>query len=112
LIDMTKEKYFSVHNDFKTGFFFKLLLFLGIFLLIVTVFFKIGSLVIGGGGSSVVGQIYEFSQTTYPNTILAFSIILLGVSAILYFFHYQFAKLAKIADEIENEENLETSEEK
>lgn len=102
---MVKEKYFSVHNDFKTGFLYKLLLFLGIFLLIVFIFLKVSSFIIGSGGSSLVGQIYEFSQTTYPNTILAFSIILLGVSAILYFFHYQFAKLAKIADEIENEKN-------
>jgi len=106
---MVKEKYFSVHNDFKTGFLFKLLLFLGIFLLIIVIFLKISSFIIGSGGSSIVGQIYEFSQTTYPNTILAFSIIFLGASAVLYFFHYQFAKLAKIADEIENEENSETS---
>jgi len=75
------------------------------------IFLKISSFVIGSGGPSIVGQIYEFSQTTYPNTILAFAIILFGVSAILYFFHYQFSKLAKIADEIENEENLETSDE-
>lgn len=102
---MAKKRYFSVYSDFKTGFLFKLLLIFGVFLLLVYIFFKISSFVIGSGGSSIVGQIYDFSQTTYPNTILAFSIILLGVSAIFYFFHYQFAKLAKIADEIENEEN-------
>ena len=102
---MAKERHFSVYNDFKTGFLFKLSLIFGVFLLAVYIFFKVSSFIIGSGGSSVVGQIYEFSQTTYPNTILAFSIIILGVSIILYFFHYQFAKLANIADEIENEED-------
>lgn len=108
---MVKERYFSAHDDFRTGFLYKILLILGIFLLIVFAFFKISAFIIGSGGQSVAGQIYEFSQTTYPSTILAFSIIILGVSGILYFFHYQFSKLSKIADEIENEENLETSEE-
>jgi hypothetical protein len=32
--------------------------------------------------------------------------VFLGVGFILYFFHLQFVKLSKIADEIENEEEI------
>ena len=49
----------------------------------------------------------ELSQSGVPETILAFSIILLGVGFILYFFNCMFCKLSKIADEIEKEENFE-----
>jgi hypothetical protein len=35
---------------------------------------------------------------------IAFSIIFLGVGVILYFFNCQFAKLAEITKELENEE--------
>lgn len=47
---------------------------------------------------------YELSQSGVADSIIAFSIVFLGVGIILYFFHIQFAKLSKIADEIENEE--------
>ena len=40
------------------------------------------------------------------DSMIAFSIIFLGVGVILYFFQCQFAKLAKIADEIECDEDL------
>jgi len=109
---MLKRRYFSVHSDFKTGFFYKLSLFLGVFLLIVFIFLKASSFLIGGGSSGIPQQIYDFSQTTYPESILAFSIILIAVGFILYFFHYQFGKLAKIADEIEKGEDFEEQSEK
>jgi uncharacterized membrane protein len=104
---MFKKRYFSAHDDFKTGFLCKFTLFLGIFLLIIFIFLKISSFIIGKGSSGLVGQIYDFSQTTYPSSILAFSIIFLFVGVVLYFFSCQFAKLAKIADEIEKGEDLE-----
>ena len=104
---MFKKRYFSAHSDFKTGIFCKLAFFLGILLLIISVFFIINSFLIGEESSGVLQQIYDFSQTTYPNSILAFSIIFLAAGFILYFFHYQFAKLAKIADEIEKGEDFE-----
>jgi len=104
---MFKNRYFSAKNDFKTGFLFKFLFFLGILLLIVFIFLKVSSFFIGDESSGIFRQIYDFAQTTAPDSILAFSIILIAVSFIFYFFHSQFAKLAKIADEIENEEGLE-----
>lgn len=104
---MFKKRYFSAHDDFKTGFFCKLTLFLGLVLLLIFIFSIISALIIGENSSGFAKQIYDFSQTDYPNSILAFSIILFGVGAILYFFHCQFSKLAKIADEIEKAEDLE-----
>ena len=71
---------------------------------IIFIFLKVSSYIIGAGESGFLGQLYDFSQTTYPNSILAFSIILIFVGVVLYFFNCQFEKLAKIADEIENGE--------
>ena len=101
---MLKKRYFSVHNDFKTGFLCKFSLCLGIVLLMIFIFFKAYSVIICPGISGFLGQLYDFSQTTYPNSILAFSLILLFVGIVLYFFNCQFVKLAKIAEEIENGE--------
>jgi hypothetical protein len=44
-------------------------------------------------------------------TILAFSILCIGLGLISYFFSCQFAKLSKIAEEIENDESLMDTEE-
>ena len=112
MIIMFKKRYFSAKSDYKTGIFCKLSFFLGIVLLILYLFFTVSSFLIGEGNSGILQQIYDFSQTTYPNSILAFSLILLAVGVILYFFHCQFAKLAKIADEIEKGEDFEESAEK
>jgi len=104
---MFKKRYFSAQDDFKTGFFSKLTLFFGLVLFIIFLSVKISALIVGADSIGLAKQIYDFSQTSYPNSILAFSIIVLGIGAILYFFHCQFAKLARIADEIEKSENLE-----
>jgi TRAP-type C4-dicarboxylate transport system permease small subunit len=98
---MFKKRYFSAHSDFKTGKFCKFSIFLGVLLLIIALFFIIGGYLIGDGSSGILDQIYNVSTTTIPNSILAFSIIFFAVGIILYFFYCQFAKLAKIADEIE-----------
>lgn len=103
---MFKKRNISVYNDLKTSFFCKFSLFLGLFLLFVFVFFKVSSLFISQGDTGFLQLIYDFSRSSYVDSIIAFSIIFLGIGIILYFFHYQFAKLAKIADEIENEEEL------
>ena len=105
---MFKKRYFSAKNDFKTGFFCKFTIFFGIFLLIIFVFLKAISFIIGSGSSGFLGNLYDFSQTTYPNSILAFSMIFIFVGIVLYFFNCQFAKLAKIAEEIENGEFEDT----
>ena len=104
---MFKKRYFSAKDDFKTGFFCKLTLFFGLVLFLIYLFTKISAFIIGEDGIGLAKQIYDFSRTSAPNSILAFSIILIGIGVILYFFYYQFAKLAKIADEIEKSENLE-----
>ncbi|KYK32549.1 MAG: hypothetical protein AYK22_07280 [Thermoplasmatales archaeon SG8-52-3] len=104
---MLKKRNFSTQDDFKTGFFCKITLFFGFILLLIFLFIKISALIIGENSIGIAKQIYDFSQTTVPNTVLAFSILLLGTGAILYFFNCQFSKLAKIADEIENSENVD-----
>jgi len=78
-------------------------LFLGLFLLFVYIFLKIGSLLISRNDTSFLHLIYDLSQSSYMDSIIAFSIMFLGIGFILYFLHCQFAKLAEIADEIENE---------
>ena len=98
-----KEKYHSAYDDFRTGFFCKLSLFLGFVLLIVYVFLKVSSLLINQNDTSFLRLIYDASKSGYADSLIAFSILLIGVGFILYFLHYQFAKLAKIADEIESE---------
>ena len=100
---LLKEKYHSAYDDFRTGFFCKLSLFLGFALLIVYVFLKVSSLLINQNDTSFLRLIYDISNSGYADSLIAFSILLIGVGFILYFLHYQFAKLAKIADEIENE---------
>ena len=103
---MFKERRFSAHEDFRTGIFCKLSLFLGFFLLLFYVFLKIISLFIGQNNTGFLQTIYDLSQSSVADSIIAFSIVFLGVGFILYFFHLQFVKLSKIADEIENEEEI------
>ena len=102
-----RRKYHSAYDDFRTGFLSKLSLFLGFFLLIVYVILKVCSLLINKNDTSFLRLIYDLSKSGYVDSLLAFSILCLGVGFILYFLHYQFVKLARIADEIENEENEE-----
>jgi len=102
---MIKKRYFSTNQDFKTGFLYKIFLLIGIILISIFIFIKIIALFVGGDSLGFAKQIYDFSQSNYPNSILAFSIIILAISVIFYFFYSQFVKLAKIADEIEKEED-------
>jgi len=103
---MFKERRFSAHEDFRTGIFCKLSLFLGFFLLLFYVFLKIISSFIGQNNTGFIQTIYDLSQSSIADSIIAFSIVFLGVGFILYFFHLQFVKLSKIADEIEKEEEI------
>ena len=104
---MFKKKHFSVYDDFKTGLLYKIFLSLGLILLLIFVFFKGLSLFLDQESTGLPRLIYDFSHSGIIESIVAFSIIFLGVGIILYFFHCQFVKLAKIADEIENEEEFE-----
>jgi len=109
---MFKKRYFSVYKDFKTSLLSKLLFIIGGFLLGVFLFLKISSMVISSESTGFIGDLYTLSCSTLPDTILAFSIIFIAIGFIFYFFYRQFVKLAKIADEIENSEEIEADEEK
>lgn len=100
---MIKKRFFSIHQDFKTGLLCKLFLLIGIILLLVFIFIKVATLFVGEDSTGFARQIYDFSQSSYPNSILAISIIILAVAVIFYFFYCQFVKLGKIADEIEDD---------
>ncbi len=89
---MGKKLIFSAHNDMKTGFLCKFFLILGCIFLI---FYAVEMLVHPLNLSSDAA-----------GTILAFTILFIGLGLIAYFFSCQFAKLSKIADDIENDESL------
>ena len=86
---MFKKRNISVYSDLKTGFFCKFFVILGAILLISYIIQKTIPLVVLGGNTLGI--------------ILAFAILSLGLGFILYFLSRQFAKLAKIAEEIEKE---------
>lgn len=90
---MLKKRSISVYSDFKTGFLCKFLMFLGIILIILYIVQWIVP--------------YITIDETISGIILAFSILFLGLGIILYFFNCQFSKLAEIAHEVENENELE-----
>ena len=104
---MFKKKYYSARYDFKTGFFCKFTLFLGVILLAVYLLAKLSAQTVGNPDVRIFQVIYEFSQSNSAEVVLAFSLILIAIGFMLYFLHCQFAKLAKIVEEIENEEELE-----
>ena len=107
---MFKKRYFSINNDFRTGFYCKFFLFIGILFLVISLFFKICSYVIGENSSGFILDLLKFSQSNIPNSILAFSIIFFAFAVIFYFFNCQFSKLAKIVEDIENSEDFDEME--
>ena len=104
---MFKKKYYSARYDFKTGFFYKFTLFLGVALLAIYLLTKLIAITIGNQDVHIIRAIYEFSQSNSAEVVLAFSLILIAIGFMLYFLHCQFAKLAKIVEEIEKEGELE-----
>ena len=100
---MFKKRHISAYEDLKTGLFSKFFLLIGILLLIVYVFIKGCSLLLGKNDSDFLLLIHHFSQSSYIESILAFSIVFIGLGMITYFIHRQFIKLAEIASEIEKE---------
>jgi hypothetical protein len=94
---MVKRHVFSAHSDLRTGFLCKFFLVLGgILLVCYLILILLHPIAIN---EDVTGA------------ILAFSILLLGIGVILYYFSCQFAKLSKIAQEIESDESLKEDEE-
>ncbi|PNX49100.1 MAG: hypothetical protein BV459_00815 [Thermoplasmata archaeon M11B2D] len=94
---MGKKHFFSAHTDFKSGFFCKF------FLIIGCVFFILYTL-------EAVVHLLQLNDDVV-GIILAFAILFLGLGLISYFFSCQFAKLSRIADEVENDESLLDDEE-
>lgn len=90
---MFKKKNISVYSDLKSGFFCKLFIFLGLILLIFYILLKTGILI-------------GFNENV-TESLIAFSIIFFGLGILSFFLSCQFGKLAKIADEIENENFLD-----
>ena len=70
---------------------------------------KVFSFLFNQNNNVFLQSLYDLSQSSISDSILALSIIFLGIGIILYFFYLQFKKLSKIADEIENEEDIENS---
>jgi len=106
---MFKKRFFSPKHDFKTGILCKISFIFGAIFLVLYIFLKIVSAILDESTEGVINQLYEFSISQTTDTFAAFGIILIAVGVILYFFQCQFAKLAEIADDIENnEEYLES----
>ena len=100
---MIKKKYYSAYHDFRTGFLYKIFILFGLILLFIYIILKIISFVFNNQSNGLINEIYNFSISNTTGTIIAFSILLLAIGIIIYFFHLQFSKLAKIAEEIETE---------
>ena len=100
---MFKKRVFSVYGNFKTCILNKLLLTIGIALVAIFTFIKIAGFFGEGTNDGFLFQMNELSNSTISESIIAFSVIFIGVGLILFFFNCQLAKLAKIADEIEND---------
>ena len=81
---MIKKKHFSVYYDFKTGFFYKIFLLLGGLLLIIFIFIKIISFIMDERSSSFIQFIHNLSNSNTTDSIIAFSIIFLGIGIILF----------------------------
>jgi uncharacterized membrane protein len=94
---MGKKHFFSAHSDFKTGFFCKFFITVGCILFIIYALEGLAHLL----------QLDDEAV----GIILAFAILFLGLGVISYFFSCQFAKLSKIAEEVEQDESLLDEEE-
>lgn len=101
---MVKIRRKSVYNDLKTGLISKICLGLGIILLGAYVFLKSISLVVQSGNTGLE-MLSTLGNSSLNGMILAFSILFIGAGLLFYFLHYQFQKLAEIADENKYREN-------
>jgi uncharacterized metal-binding protein len=99
---MIKKKYFSAYDDLKTGILYKLFILIGIlFFLTFIILTFISRLAKIDNNPTFLKYLYDLSISNFPGILLSFSIILIFVGLILYFFKRQFEKLADIAYEIE-----------
>ena len=104
---MIKKKYHPTKHDFKTGFFYKLSLYFGIFLLIISAILLLFSIFLTEDSSGFLKDIYILSHGTAVESIAALSIIFIAIGLIIYFLHCQFIKLDEIAKDIEKSDGKE-----
>jgi len=103
---MFEKKYYSVRSDFKTNLFCKLSFVFAFIFLFIFLFFQLASLICDASCNGFLKQVYEMSETSVPLTFISLSMILFFAGFLFYFFSCQFAKLEKIADEIENSDEF------
>jgi len=103
---MFKKRYFQINHNFKTGLLSELFLIIGLILLAFFIFFVIISTAFNDGSTGFAKQLYDISVSTVPESLLSLSLISLAIGVIMYFFSCQFAKLEKIAEEIENNDEF------
>lgn len=99
---MIKKKYFSAYDDLKTGFLYKICILIGIFFFLTFIILTfISRLTNIDDNMPFLVYLYDLSISNFPGIIISFSILLISIGLILYFFKRQFKKLADIAYEIE-----------
>ena len=102
---MIKKRFFPPSYDFKTGVFYRLSLFLGFILWFIFIFLKLFSFFVDDDNAGGLFRwVYGVSQSTVPESVVAFAVIFIAVGFILFFLHYQFVKLSEIAEEVEKGE--------
>lgn len=102
MVNMFRKRVFSVYDDFKTGIFCKLSIFLATALLIFYFILKASVFYIAENSTGIIKEIRVFSQTSQAEAFAAFALLFFALGAILLFFKHQFCKLARIAEEVEN----------
>ena len=85
---MIKERRFSVKYDFQSGIISKISFFISVIFFLITLI-------------EILLNITIFFE---PSVYAALILLFLAITAISWFFHSQFAKLSRIATEIEKEE--------
>ena len=98
---MIKKRYFNTKHDFKTGFYFRLSFVIGIFLLLLFIFFKGALFFLNENSTGFLRDLFIFSRSSIIDSIGAISIILIAFGFIIYFLYLQFVKLDEIAKEVE-----------
>ncbi len=90
----------------KSGLTGRMLIYLGVFLILCFVFFKLIPIFISGDSTGFLKNLYDFSSSPAPESFIALGLVVTFFGFLLLFFSHQFSKLAEIADEIENNEEF------
>jgi hypothetical protein len=102
---MVKKRFFSVHDDFNTGFLSKCFIVFGALLLALAVLFSLISFFLTDQSSGILSFFSGVIDSGFIDISFALAIIFIGIGFILWFLHRQFYKLADIAEDIEKIQN-------